>query len=65
MKDKTGNSEQMDMKTVLSTLEQVSETLEVLTSIVSRLESYVQNHLEESEEPRQAGFRFSLSDEIH
>lgn len=62
--DSNHNEEGMDMKTVLTTLEQVGETLQVLTSIVERLETYVHKHIE-SEDPQQKQFHFSISDEIH
>jgi hypothetical protein len=35
----------MDPETVLVTLDQINQTIEVLSSVVSRLQRYVQTHM--------------------
>ncbi len=40
-------SERIDPETILLTLDQVSQTIEIMTSVVSQLKSYLSVHLED------------------
>lgn len=41
----TNKKPPMDPETVLVTLDQINQTIEVLSSVVSRLQRYVQTHM--------------------
>ena len=49
----------MDPETVLVTLEQINQTIEVLSSVVGRLHRYVQTHMPQQPFPAQNTSRVS------
>jgi hypothetical protein len=45
----SGHPEKIDTETILLTLDQIDQTIEIMTSVVARLKSYLYANLEEGQ----------------